>query len=89
MRRRDKCPETVAITKQAAADRQWDRVLQLSQGSACWKPHAMEERMKLRAQAQFETLRYDECAEAGEGASDPDILRWAHICASKSSGESR
>lgn len=88
-RRLEKCPEAVQAARDAADEREWGRVLQLTRNDACWRPHAAEERVRLRVQALFETLRYDECAELGEGATAPDVRRWAHICASKSRGESR
>lgn len=82
--RLEKCPEIVSAAKKAAEGREWGSVIRLTKSDACWRPHASEERVRLRVQALFETLRYDECAKAGEGATAPDILRWAHICAGKS-----
>lgn len=85
----DECPTTVRDAQEAAASRQWGRVIRLTKSSECWTPQASAERTKLRTQALFETLRYNECAAAGKGSTHPDVIRWVRICESKSQEEAQ
>jgi len=76
----DRCSEEVRAARAAAKRSKWTRVLQLTKKRKCWKPDALDERTRFRTQALFETGRYAECAQQGQGSNDGRVARWAKIC---------
>ncbi len=82
----DRCPAEVREATAAAGKRRWGRVLRLTKSAECWKRGTAGARAKLRTEAFFATERFTECAKAGRGSTDPDVVRWTHICEVKSGG---
>ncbi len=82
----DRCQAKVAKATTAAETRRWGHVLSLTRNTECWNQGAKNARVKLRTEAFFATERYAECAKAGRGSTDPDVVRWVYICKAKSGG---
>ena len=83
----DPCPDRLEAAQRAKRESKWGAVLRLTKQEQCWTGASKTERKKLRTQALFETGRYADCVVAGRGLTDPDAVRWVHICESKSGSE--
>lgn len=80
----DPCAGTVQAARAAKRESKWGAVIRLTSKEQCWRGNLKIERKMLRTQALFETGKFADCVDAGEGLTDPDAVRWVHICASKS-----
>ncbi len=86
-RSEDPCPDRAQAAQRAKSESRWGTVLRLTKQGQCWRGASKTERKKLRTQALLETGKYAECAAAGRGLTEPDAVRWVHICESKSENE--
>lgn len=73
------CDDVHGQAKVASRQRDWQKVLSLTQPSPCWEDAAA--RVRLRAKALSELRRYTECAALAERTKDPDTLRITNSCA--------
>ncbi len=53
-------------------------MLRLLNDRACWK--SKSEHAKLRTLAYKELGKFKECATAGKGNTDPDVIKWVKLC---------
>jgi hypothetical protein len=72
------CTDVDADTKAASRDKQWSRVLKLTQSPRCWDNDTS--RRRARAKALMESGRLADCVKFGAADADADVRRVAALC---------
>ncbi|MCY1068874.1 serine/threonine-protein kinase [Nannocystis sp. RBIL2] len=79
------CKQTVDKVKSARAGGKPAEMLRfLNAEPGCWKSKA--ESAKLRTYAYKELEKWKECARAGRGQTDADVVRWVKFCERREAG---
>jgi serine/threonine protein kinase len=81
----DFCKQTQEKVKAArAAGKPADMLRHLNAEPGCWKSKA--ESAKLKTYAYKELERWKECAKAGRGQTDADVVKWVKFCERREAG---
>jgi tRNA A-37 threonylcarbamoyl transferase component Bud32 len=75
------CKEIVADANAAKRDRKWSQVITLTAKAACWSDKSSL--LVLRCNALLQEGRYEQCAKSCAASSDPEVRRFAGLCAEK------
>ncbi len=77
----DQCKSTRDKVTSARNAGNFHDMLRLLNDRDCWA--AKSEHAKLKTLAYKELGKFKECAKAGKGVTDPDVVKWVNLCAKR------
>ena len=80
----DACKSTRDKVNKARDEGKWHDMNRFLNERDCWK--TKNEHTKLRTLVLKELGKFKECAKAGKGLSDPDVVKWVRLCERRAEG---
>jgi serine/threonine protein kinase len=80
----DACKSTRDKVNKARDEGKWHDMNRFLNERDCWK--SKNEHAKLRTLVLKELGKFKECAKAGKGLSDPDVVKWVRLCERRAEG---